>query len=255
MTIYLDLVFLINLLMDFYILTGVKFLLKLQTKLIRIILGSLVGSLSLLLLFLKLNTLEINIYKIIISIIMVYITFGKNKFFNKLFYLYIISIVLGGSIYLINDSLGYKVDGFIFINNGYNINIIILLVLSPFIIYLYTKEFLNFKKKINTIYNVIIKLKDKTLNIEGFLDTGNKLIDPYFKRPIILLNIKYINLNKYNIIYVPFRSLNNNGILKCIIPEYILIDNKKIDKCLIGISHNLKYDCILNERIFELWKD
>ena len=73
MTIYLDLVFLINLLMDFYILTGVKFLLKLQTKLIRIILGSLVGSLSLLLLFLKLNTLEINIYKIIISIIMVYI--------------------------------------------------------------------------------------------------------------------------------------------------------------------------------------
>ena len=183
---------------------------------------------------------------------MVYITFGKNKFFNKLFYLYIISIVLGGSIYLINDSLGYKVDGFIFINNGYNINIIILLVLSPFIIYLYTKEFLNFKKKINTIYNVIIKLKDKTLNIEGFLDTGNKLIDPYFKRPIILLNIKYINLNKYNIIYVPFRSLNNNGILKCIIPEYILIDNKKIDKCLIGISHNLKYDCILNERIFEL---
>ena len=127
MIVYLDLVFLINLIMDFYILSGVKVLLKLQTKLYRIIIGSLVGSLSIFLLFFKFSTLEINIYKILISMLMVYITFGKNKFFNKLFYLYIISIVLGGSIYLINDSLGYKVDGFIFINNGYSVNIIILL--------------------------------------------------------------------------------------------------------------------------------
>lgn len=252
MIVYLDLVFLINLIMDFYILSGVKFLLKLQTKIYRIILGSLAGSLSIILLFFKLNTLEFNLYKILISLLMIYITFGKNKFFNKLFYLYIISIVLGGSLYLINDSLGYKVDSFIFINNGYSINIIILLLISPIIIFLYIKEFMSFKRKVNTIYNVIIKLKNKTINIEGFLDTGNKLIDPYFKRPIILLNKKYINVTKYNVIYVPFSSLNNNGLLKCIIPEYILIDNKKYDKCLIGISENLKYDCILNERILEI---
>lgn len=252
MTIYIDLVFFINLTMDFYILSGVKFLLKLQTKLYRIILGSIIGSSSILLFFLKLNTLELNIYKILISIIMTYVTFGKNKFFNKLFYLYIISIIVGGSLYLINDSLGYKVDSFIFINNGYNINLIILLIISPLIIYLYIKEFLKFKKKINTTYNVIIKIKNKIINIEAFLDTGNKLIDPYFHRPIILLNKKYINLKKHKIIYVPFNSLNNNGILKCVIPEYILIDNKKYDKCLIGISENLKYDCILNERIFDI---
>lgn len=252
MTIYLDLVFLINLIMDFYILSGVKFLLRLQTKLYRIILGSLTGSLSIILLFFKLSTIEINIYKILISILMIYITFGRNKFFNKLFYMYIISIVLGGSMYLINDSLGYSVDSFIFINNGYSINIIILLIISPFIIYLYIKEFMKFKKRINTIYNVIIKFKSKSINIEGFLDTGNKLIDPYFHRPIILVNKKYINLKNRKIIYVPFSSLNNNGLLKCIIPEYILIDNVRYDKCLIGISENLRYDCILNERIFEI---
>ena len=154
--------------------------------------------------------------------------------------------------YLINDSLGYKVDSFIFINNGYSINIIILLIISPIIIYLYIKEFMKLKKRINTIYNVVIKFKNKKINIEGFLDTGNKLVDPYFHRPIILLNKKYIDIKKLNIIYVPFNSLNNNGILKCVIPEYILIENKKIDKCLIGISENLKYDCILNERIIDL---
>ena len=249
MTIYVDLVFLINFIMDFYILSGVKFLLKLQTKLIRIILGTLVGSLSIFLLFLSLNTLELNLIKILISILMVITAFGKNKILNKLFYLYIISIVLGGSIYLINDSLGYEVNSFIFINNGYSVNLIILIIISPLIIYLYVSDFLKYKKNINTKYDVIIKLKNKTINIEGFLDTGNKLTDPYFHRPIILLNKKYIDLRGKRVLYVPFSSLNNNGLLKCIIPEYILINNKKYNKCLIGISENLKYDCILNERI------
>ena len=254
MTVYLDLVFFINFVMDFYILSGVKFLLKLQTKLYRIILGTFVGSLSMILLFLKLNILEFNILKIIISIVMVLVTFGYNKFINRLFYLYIISIVLGGSLYLINDSLGYEVDGFIFINNGYSINLVILLILSPLFIFMYVFNLIKYKKSINTKYDVIIKIKNKNINVEGFLDTGNKLIDPYFKRPIILLNKKYIDLRGKKIIYVPFSSLNNNGLLKCIIPEYILINNKKINNFLIGVSENLKYDCILNERILDYEK-
>ena len=249
MTIYVDLVFLINFIMDFYILSGVKFLLKLQTKFIRIILGALLGSLSTFILFFKLNTFELNILKIISSIFMIIISFGTNKLLYKLFYLYVISIVLGGSIYLINDSFGYSVNSFIFIDNGYSVNFIILIIISPIIIFLYVKELLKYRKNINTNYDVIIKLKNKTININGFLDTGNKLIDPYFKRPIILVNKKYIDLRGKKIIYVPYESLNNNGLLKCIIPEYILVMNKKYENCLIGISENLKYDCILNERI------
>ena len=120
------------------------------------------------------------------------------------------------------------------------------------IIYLYVKEFFKFKKKLNTTYNVTIKIKNKEIKLEGFLDTGNKLIDPYFNRPIILLSKKYIVLKGNKIIYVPFSSLNSNGLLKCIIPEYILIDNKKYDNVLIGISENLSYDCILNERLFDI---
>ena len=254
MTIYLDLVFFINFIMDFYILSGVKFLLKLQTKLYRVLLGTVVGSLSIILLFFKLSIIEFNILKIIISILMVLVTFGYNRFFNRIFYLYIISIVLGGSLYLINDSLGYEVDGFIFINNGYSINLILLLVLSPFILFLYIYNFIKYKKNINTKFDVIIKFKNKSINVEGFLDTGNMLIDPYFKRPIVLLNKKYIDLRGKKIIYVPFSSLNNNGLLKCIVPEYILINNIKLNNFLIGVSENLKYDCILNERILDYEK-
>lgn len=252
MTVYVDLVFLINFIMDFYILSGVKFLLKLDTKLIRVLFGSLIGTLSLFLLFFHFSIFLLNLFKIIISLLMVLVTFGKYKFFNRLFYLYVVSIFLGGSIYLINDALGYEVSGLLFINNGYSINLIILLIISPVIIYLYIKEFFKLKHKINTTYNVTIKINNKIINIEGFLDTGNKLIDPYFHRPIVLLSKKYIDLRGKKVLYVPFSSLNNSGLLKCIIPEYILIDNKKYDSVLIGISENLSYDCILNERLFDI---
>ena len=209
MIIYVDLVFLINFIMDFYILSGVKFLLKLDTNFFRILLGSLIGSLSIILLFFSLSTTLLNILKIFISILMILVTFGKYKFFRLLFYLYIISIFLGGSLYLINDSLGYEVNSGIFINNGYSINLIILLIISPVIIFMYVREFLKLKKKINTIYNVVIKFKNKEIKLEGFLDTGNKLVDPYFNRPIILLNKKYINLKGKKVLYVPYESLNN----------------------------------------------
>ena len=254
MIVYLDLVFLINFIMDFYILSSVKFLLRLNTKLIRILLGTFIGSFSFILLFFNLNNLLFNIIKIFISILMTLITFGKSEFFNKLFYLYIVSIVLGGTLYLINESLGYEVDSFIFINNGYSINLIILIIISPIIIFLYIREFIKYKKRINTIYNIIIKFKNNEINIEGFLDTGNKLVDPYFNRPIILLNKKYINLRGKKIIYVPFKSLNNSSLLKCITCEYILVNDNKISNVLIGIIDNLNVDCILNERVMNYEK-
>ena len=252
MIVYVDIVFLINLIMDFYILSGVKFLLRLDTKLIRIILGSIFGSISTLFLFLKLNIVELNIIKIIISLFMVLISFGKYKFFNRLFYMYIVSIILGGSIYLINDSLGYEVFGFIFVNNEYSINLIILVFISPIIIYLYVREFLKLKKRLNTMYSVIIKFKNKEIRVEGFLDTGNKLVDPYFHRPIVLVRKSLISLKNRKIFYVPFYSLNNNGLLKCISCEYILINDKRYDDILIGISENLNIDCVLNERLFDI---
>ena len=252
MIIYLDLVFLINFIMDLYILIGVKFLLRLNVKFYKLLMGALIGSLSLFLLFFKLSIFYLNLLKIFISVFMTYVSFGKNNFFNKLFYLYIISIILGGSFYLINDTFGYEVESFIFISNGYSVNLIILLIISPLVILLYVIEYLKLKKKINVSYNVIIKFRNKELNLEGFLDTGNKLVDPYFHRPIILLNKKLINIKNKKVLYVPYSSLNNNGLLKCIIPEYIILDNIKYDKVLVGISENLKYDCILNERLIDL---
>ena len=76
------------------------------------------------------------------------------------------------------------------------------------------------------------------------------ILESKFNRKLLGKNVTELRDKK--IIYVPFSSLNNNGLLKCIIPEYILIDNKKYDRVLIGISENLSFDCILNERLFDI---
>ena len=85
------------------------------------------------------------------------------------------------------------------------------------------------------------------------MDTGNKLICPITKKPIILVEKNLINFENSKIIYVPYNSLNNHNLLKCIKPKYIIVEGKKVKNILIGLSDS-KFgipgiNCILNERV------
>ena len=98
---------------------------------------------------------------------------------------------------------------------------------------------------------------NKSVILNSFLDTGNKLKDPITKKGIILINKEVIK-GKYNIrspMYVPFNTLNNHGLLKCFKPKYIIIDNKIYDNYLIGLSDNKinidGVDCLLNYKLME----
>ena len=207
MTIYLDLVFLINLFFDFILLTATKYILKQSTKLYRLILGSFIGSLSIFLLFLDINSLELFIFKIIISIFMILISFGKKDFIKNYIYFYIISIFLGGSMYFLNYTFSSKHQGLIFFSNGISINFIVMIILSPIIIYYYVKEYKNYKNTTSNCHLVSLYINNKKYNLKGYLDTGNTLIDPYKKRGVILLNMdnfKIKNNNKFIVFFVKF---------------------------------------------------
>ena len=240
MKVYLVLVFLLNTAFDFLLLTTTSYLLKRNVKLKRIILGSVIGGLSIFLLFLKLNNFTLFIFKIVISIVMILSTFSfKNfkYFINNLIYLYLSSIVLGGGLYLINNEFNYKNYGILFVSNGFGLNIIVLIVLSPLILFFYIKQTRKLKLNYNNYYSTSLVYKNKTYKFTAYLDTGNKLKDQYKKRPIILIYTDKINFSYENGILVPYSTVNGNGILKCIVADKIIIDNEKIiDKPLIGLS-------------------
>lgn len=249
MKIYIDFVLFINFMFDFLILISVNLILKRYAKIYKIIIGSIVGSLSIFLLFINLNTFTLFIIKLFISILMIVISFGFRDFFKNFLYLYLISIILGGFIYFINNNVSYKTDGLLFINNGYSVNLILLLIISPIILYLYIKDYHKSKNIVSNIHLVTIKYNNKVYNYRGYLDTGNKLKDPYKNRAVSILYDNSIKPDRF--IYIPYNTLSEEGILKGIIVDYMIIDNiYKYDNVVIGLTDNRfildESDIILN---------
>ena len=238
MKLYLDLIFLINIWFDFLILLTVAILLKRNIKIKRIILGSLFGGLTFFILFFKLNTLELMIYKVIISIFMCLITFSfKNikYIFSNLSYFYLVSIILGGGMYLLNDSF-VTGNGLVFKNN-FNFNYLFLFIFSPIIIFIYIKQSLKLKNNYSNYHKVDILYKNKLYRLNGYLDTGNNLFDPYKKRNIILVKLN-LNYSLEDVIYTPYESLNNVGVIKCLSVDKIYVDQKEFKNYLIGLSND-----------------
>lgn len=262
MTVYLDLVILLNFGFDLLLLFAVAIILRRSPTLKRLLLGAIIGSITIISMFIELNSISLFFIKILISLIMTITTFGYRDLrytLNNLFYLYTSSILLGGFLYLLNLELGYKNEGLLFYYNGLSINVIILIVISPIIIYAYIKQAKNLRNNYSNYYNIDIYLKNKEkITATAFLDTGNKLEDPYKKRPIILLNNNKIKVDYelHKLLLVPYESLNNHGLLKCIIPEKIFIEGIGFrENFLIGISNEeIKIDgvdCILSPRLME----
>ena len=100
MKIYIELVFIVNFLLDFIILYGTKKLLKLNKSNKRLLLASTIGSLSTIIIFLKITNIILIILKILLSLILIIVSFGKSNILINTFYFYLISIIVGGTIYL-----------------------------------------------------------------------------------------------------------------------------------------------------------
>ena len=241
MKVYLDIVFLLNFIFDFVSILGTSIILKRNTNIIRIILGSILGELTCISLFIRFNTISLIIFKIVISILIIFIVFNFNNiryFTTNLYYFYLIELILGGFLYVIN-----------------NHNIFIKILLGLIFIYFFIKNIKKLKLNHNKYLSIKLDINNNTYKLNAFLDTGNKLKDPYFNSPIIIIN------NKYNLegnILVPYNTCSNKGILKCIKGSNLYVNDKKINKkFLIGLSNNINLDgvdCIFNEELMEaLW--
>ena len=233
MKIYIELIFIINFLLDFMILFGVKHLLKINNSIIRLILGSIFGSLTTFLLFIKINNLVFILIKIIISILMIIISFNIKNIIRNTLYFYLISIIIGGTIYLLNLQ-----------NNKFYL--LLLIILTPIFLYILIKELITIKINYKDKFNVTIIINNKKYNLDGFIDTGNRLIDHISNKSVILTNL---NIKYKKVIYVPYKALNYEGVIPCIKPDKVIIDNKEYNNYLIGLSKNKfnikNIDCIL----------
>lgn len=243
MKMYIDLFFIFNVIMDYIIIMSTNILLKRRTNHIRMILSSLIGGISSLVLFTSLNKIVIEIVSIVIMVLISFGYKGIRYLINNILYMYILSTLLGGIIYLFN----------IKVSNSMFLTYLIIIVISIEIMLLYIKENKKMRSIYNNYYKVDIYFKDREkLSLIGFVDTGNNLYDPYKKRPVIIVHNKYIKEDKY--ILVPYHTINGNGLLKCIKPDIIFIDGIGYKgNVLIGFSDSFNFgdgvDVILHKDI------
>ena len=250
MTIYLDLLFLLNFIYDLLLLLTVSVTLKRNTKFKRILLGSIFGAISTFIIVIPINKYLLLILKILSSVIMLIITYSfKNikYFFNNLLYLYMTSVILAGFLYFLKLEFN-------------NLSYLISLSIAPLILYLYIKEQKKLKEIVNYYKKVIVTFKNnKTLSLNGFIDSGNKLKDPITGKYIILVNKKTLK-GIYNIrspMYVPIKTINKRSLLLCVSIKNIIIDNKTYNNYLLGISDTFNgfdnINCLLNYHLLEDW--
>ncbi len=261
MKVYIDLLLFLNFAFDFILLQTTSAILKRRVSLCRLFLGALIGSLTIFALFIPLTTLSLFLLKIILSFIIIVSTFKYVDIkytLTNLFYFYILSIILGGVLYYLNIEFSYKNIGMVFYHKGLSINYILILLAGPISLIMYKKQMKKLKD-INTLhYKVNVYLNGKIVKMNGFLDTGNTLVDYISKRPVIITNNKeilnYINSNSYYLI--PFESVNSKGFIKAIKIDKIYIEDVGLfNNVVIGITNDkLKHggiDCLLNYLLME----
>lgn len=213
MKMYIDLFFIFNFVIDFIITLSVSIILKRKSSYIRMILSSLLGGFSSLLLFTSLNKILIEIISIVLMVVISFGYKGIRYVIKNILYMYILSTLLGGIIYLFN----------IKVSNNVFLSYLIIIIIAIEVMVLYIKENKKMKNIYNNYYKVDIYFKSNDkLSLIGFVDTGNNLYDPYKKRPIILISNKYYRND--NFILVPYHTLSGNGLLKCIKPDIIFIE-------------------------------
>ncbi|MDD2377928.1 MAG: sigma-E processing peptidase SpoIIGA [Bacilli bacterium] len=242
---------LLNFFFDFLLLLSVSILLRRNTPMYKLLIGAFIGSLSIFFLFLKINSFQLFVLKIIVSIIMTIISFEYRDIrytLRNLMFLYLTSIILGGFLYFLNLEFSYKQVGLVFYFKGLSINVIFLILFSPIIIYIYIRQGIRLKNSYSQYYQVDIYYKDRIIKCNGYLDTGNTLYDPYFKKPVILIDKRKIlfELNDEEIIFVPYYTIENKGIIKCFKVNKINIKGVGTkDNLLVGIiNSDIKIDGI-----------
>ena len=275
MTIYIDVVLIENLIMNYVILFATAIILKLKIKHIRLILASLIGAVYSILSYMSLLEMYSSIIlKIILSIIIVYVAFYPpkvNQLWKDLLIFYLTSFVFGGAafslIYIIKPQE-------ILMKNGlflgiYPLKTIILGAILAFIIIITAFKIVKSKiSKKDMICEIEIKLNKQEIKTKAMIDTGNLLKDPLTNTPVIVIEHTLLydcmpkeilnNLeqilggelekipeeirNKYisKLKLIPFSSLGKqNGMLLGIKSEYVNIIQKdktsKKENVIIGI--------------------
>ncbi len=283
MTIYIDVVLLENLIMNYIILFTTGLVMKIKTKHVRLLLASLLGAIYSVVAYAGiLKAYSSIILKFILSIIIVFIAYNPQsakKLCKTLLLFYLTSFVFGGAafalIYIVRPQDIIMKNG-LFLGT-YPLKTVMLGAIIAFAVIITAFSVVKSKISKKALFcEIEIKVNGKIVKTKAMIDTGNLLKDPFTNTPVVVVessllyecipkeilynlediiggdfekvpnNIKEEYMQKLKLI--PFSSLGKqNGMLLGIKAEYINVktdeQENKNTNVIIGI-----YDKSLTKR-------
>jgi len=275
MTIYVDVVLIENLIMNYIILLATGLILKTKLKHLRLIIASLLGAIYSIVAYINFLEIYSNFFlKILLSVIIVYIAFNPQtmkKMWKSILIFYLTSFVFGGAafalIYIIRPQDILMKNG-LFLGT-YPLKTVILATIVAFIVIITAFTIVKTKvTKKDMFCNIEIKLNGKILKTKALIDSGNMLKEPITNTPVVVIerSLLYEYLpkeilnhlddiiggdlekipeeirNQYisRLKLIPFSSLGKqNGMLIGIKPEYLKIIKEeqeiKKENVILGI--------------------
>ena len=268
MTVYIDVVLIENLIMNYIILLATGIVLKTKIKNIRLIIASFIGAMYSIMAYIV--TIEIYsnfFFKILLSIIIVHISFNPGNIktlCKQIIVFYLVSFVFGGAafalIYIVKPQDILMKNG-LFLGT-YPLKTVIIAAIVAFLIIIITFKIVKSKLSKKDMYKEInILIEGKQITVKAMVDTGNMLKEPISGKPVIVVehtcfdeilpkdilnnlekilggdleNISEETKSKYitKLKFIPFSSLGRqNGMLIGISPQYIEIieEGEKLKK-------------------------
>lgn len=238
---YIEDIVVINFIIDLILLETCSSILKINVRKYRLILSSLIGELSIIYYFVSFNNIVLLIFKTILCLVMSLVAFGYNDyktFIKNVTYYYILNFFLGGIL-------------FYFKSNGL-IDYSYYLLLIPIFMKIYKYFAYNLKNYLRLKHKVTIYLNNgKILYLNGYMDSGNSLIEPYSNRKVIIINYKNLKENYY---YVPYKTIDNSSLIKCFNPKKVYIDGLgERSDISVGVINKrfIGFNCLLNYKLME----
>ncbi|MEC1520939.1 sigma-E processing peptidase SpoIIGA [Neobacillus niacini] len=203
MSVYLDVIWALNLLFDSLLLYLSAIFLKRQIRIWRIIAGGFIGSLIIVLSFTPIHTYSNHpISKLLFSVFMVLVVFGYKRFsffIKALMTLYVTTFLIGGALigahYFVQFDSEMSTKVMIASVTGFGDPISWLFVLLGFpIAWHFSKRNIEgmemTKIQFDQIVNVTLKINNETFTFKGLVDSGNQLYDPLSKLPVMFVSIR-----------------------------------------------------------------
>ncbi|MCM3040456.1 sigma-E processing peptidase SpoIIGA [Paenibacillus motobuensis] len=202
MVVYIDLIFLLNLLIDASLLLVTAWMRKQKIVLWRLAASAAFGAAYVVMMFLpELSFLYTFLVKFLFSVAMLWIAFGfksLQSYLRNLGAFYMINFVAAGGIlgihYLL-QSYGEVFNGIWYSTSGglsFSMKVGTLFMIIAFIaVLLWFRGVMSARRRLERIdtclAEVTVRIDDTTIHCTGLIDTGNQLNDPFSRLPVMVM--------------------------------------------------------------------